>query len=52
MTTPEAYIQLTPGVITQDGQVTDASTARFLQRFITKFQEFIAYSLAPATSKA
>jgi NAD(P)H-dependent FMN reductase len=52
MTTPEAYIHLTPGVITEDGQVTDAGTARFLKKFITEFQAFIAQVLTPAISKA
>jgi chromate reductase len=52
MTTPEAYIQLTPGEITEDGQVTDAGTARFLQKFMTEFQAFVAEVLTPATTKA
>jgi chromate reductase, NAD(P)H dehydrogenase (quinone) len=34
MNTPEAYIHLTPGLVTDDGHVTDASTAQFLQKFV------------------
>lgn len=33
MGAPEAYIQLTPGLITGDGQVTEESTEKFLKRF-------------------
>jgi len=51
MSTPEAYIQLTPGVITDDGNVTDASTARFLQKFIAEFPAFIGMVLTPAAAK-
>jgi chromate reductase len=51
MTTPEAYIHLTPGLITDDGDVTDASTARFLEKFAAEFQTFIDRVLAPATAK-
>lgn len=48
MTTPEAYIHLTPGVITEDGEVTDASTARFLQKFAAEFRTFIVRVLSDA----
>lgn len=42
MTTPEAYIHLTPGVVTEDGEVTEPGTARFLQKFMAEFRTFIA----------
>jgi chromate reductase len=41
MTTPEAYINFTPGMITATDEVTDASTARFLRRFMEEFRAFI-----------
>jgi chromate reductase len=50
MSTPEAYIQLTPGLVTDDGEVTDPSTARFLEKFVAEFRTFIDRVLAPATS--
>jgi NAD(P)H-dependent FMN reductase len=51
MTTPEAYIHVTPGVVTDDGEVTDASTARFLQKFMAEFRTFIARVLTHARSQ-
>jgi chromate reductase, NAD(P)H dehydrogenase (quinone) len=41
MTAPEAYIQFTPGMITDDGQVTVESTAEFLRNFMNEFHIFI-----------
>jgi NAD(P)H-dependent FMN reductase len=41
MGTPEAYIQFAPGLITDAGEVTDASTARFLRHFLEEFRAFI-----------
>lgn len=41
MIAPEAYIRFTPGLITEDGVVTDESTARFLRRFMAEFHAFI-----------
>lgn len=41
MNSIEAYIQLKPGVITEDGDVTDASTAEFLRNYMTEFLDFI-----------
>lgn len=41
MTSPEAYIQSKPGLFTDEGEVTDEGTARFLRRFLEEFQEFI-----------
>jgi chromate reductase, NAD(P)H dehydrogenase (quinone) len=42
MTAPEAYIQFTPGLITENGEVTDEKTERFLRDFIEAFAVFIA----------
>jgi chromate reductase len=41
MNAPEAYIQFKPGLITSDGQVTDASTADFLRNYMAEFHQFI-----------
>lgn len=41
MNSPEAYITFTPGLITDDGEVTNASTEAFLRGFITEFRDFI-----------
>ena len=41
MTAPEAYIQLTPGLITADGEVTDDGTAEFLGNFMREFRDHI-----------
>lgn len=40
MTAPEAYITLKPGLITDDGEVTDASTAAFLGDFMREFRDY------------
>jgi chromate reductase len=37
----EAYIQFTPGLITDDGDVTDDSTAEFLKTYMAEFHGFI-----------
>lgn len=37
MTAPEAYITFSPGLITDDGEVTDESTAAFLTNFMAEF---------------
>jgi chromate reductase len=42
----EAYIQFTPGLITQDGQVTDEKTAEFLRNYMNEFHGFIARVLS------
>jgi chromate reductase len=42
MNAPEAYIQFTPGIITDDGEVTNDSTAEFLRNFMHEFHMFIA----------
>jgi len=41
MNAPEAYIQLTPGLIQDDGEVTDSSTEEFLRDFMMAFHQFI-----------
>jgi chromate reductase len=46
MTAPEAYISLRPGLITDDGEVTDESTATFLSDFMTEFRDHIERVLA------
>jgi chromate reductase len=41
MNSPEAYIQLTPGLIAPVGEVTVASTEQFLRTFMEEFHLFI-----------
>lgn len=41
MNAPEAYIQLTPGLIDDDGTVTDERTEAFLRGFMVSFFEYI-----------
>ena len=41
MNWPEAYIQLTPGLVTSEGEVTDPSTEKLLRTFMDEFGEFI-----------
>ena len=45
----EAYIQFKPGLITDDGAVTNPETEQFLSSFITEFHSFIAkvYTVLP-----
>lgn len=49
MNAPEAYIQFTPGLITEDGQVTVDSTEQFLQLYMNEFHAFIqrVYAVLP-----
>ena len=42
MNAPEAYIQFTPDLITDDGAVTVASTEEFLRDYMVEFHSFIA----------
>ncbi len=42
MNTVEAYIQFKPGLITEDGAVTDESTAEFLRKYMQELHLFIA----------
>ncbi|GAA1818245.1 NADPH-dependent FMN reductase [Agromyces neolithicus] len=41
MNAPEAYIHMTPGLITDDGEVTNDGTAAFLRNFMDEFYMFI-----------
>ncbi|MBR0671619.1 NADPH-dependent FMN reductase [Neoroseomonas soli] len=41
MNAPEAYIHFTPGLITDDGEVTVASTKEFLRNYMAEFHAFI-----------
>lgn len=41
MNAPEAYIQFTPGLIADDGEVTVASTEEFLRNYMEEFETFI-----------
>ena len=41
MNSPEGYIHFTPGLITDDGEVTVASTEEFLRKFMNEFHLFI-----------
>jgi chromate reductase len=42
MNAPEAYIQFTPGLVTDEGEVTNDGTADFLRNFMEEFHQFIA----------
>jgi chromate reductase len=42
MSAPEAYIQMTPGLITDDGEVTNEGTEDFLRNFMLEFEQFMA----------
>ena len=42
MTAPEAYITFRPGLFTDDGEVTDQSTATFLSDFMQEFRDHTA----------
>ena len=41
MNAPEAYIQMRPGLVTEDGEVTDPSTEEFLRHYMHEFYLFI-----------
>ena len=41
MNAPEAYIQFTPGLIADDGEVTEPSTADFLRTYMTELYRFV-----------
>ncbi len=46
MEAPEAYIQFTPGLITEAWEITDKETEQFLREFIEAFDVFVARILA------
>jgi chromate reductase len=41
MNAPEAYIQFTPGLITDQGEVTVGPTEEFLRTYMAEFHTFI-----------
>lgn len=45
MNAPEAYIQFTPGMINDDGEVTVESTESFLRNYMAEFHTFIEHVL-------
>jgi chromate reductase len=45
MGAPEAYLQLTPGLITNVGEVTDEGTEQFLRDFMEAFDVFVGHVL-------
>ena len=49
MNSPEAYIQFTPGMITDEGTVTVPSTEEFLRNYMAEFAGFIGrvYAVLP-----
>ena len=53
MTAPEAYITFKPGLITDDGEVTDDSTADFLSGFMQEFRVHIerVLTVLPRTAR-
>jgi chromate reductase len=46
MAAPEAYLQFTPGLITETGEVTDKGTEQFLRDFMKAFDVFASRVLA------
>lgn len=50
----EAYIQFTPGMITDDGDVTDQAVAGLLRGYMAEFHGFISrvYTVLPRTSSS
>lgn len=53
MNSPEAYIQFSPGMITEDGVVTVAKTEEFLRNYMAEFADFIGrvYTALPREPK-
>lgn len=49
MNAPEAYIQITPGLLGDEGEVTDETTEQFLRDFMVAFEIFIVrvHSVVP-----
>jgi chromate reductase len=52
MNSIEAYIQFTPGLIDDDGSVTDGATREFLRNYMREFHGFITrvYTVLPRTA--
>ena len=53
MNAVEAYIQFEPGLITQDGEVTNDETAEFLRNYMAEFHAFIVrvYTALPRNER-
>ena len=49
LTQPEAYLQYRDGLITDEGQITDDSTAEFLANWLSAVQEHVSSTLTSAT---
>jgi chromate reductase len=52
MNTIEAYIQFKPGLITEDGQVTDEKTVEFLRNYMSELHAFIVRVLTVLPRKS
>jgi chromate reductase len=54
MNAPEAYIQFTPGLVTDEGEVTNPSTAEFLRTYMKELLTFVerVYTVLPRGAKA
>jgi chromate reductase len=52
MGAPEAYFQFTPGLVADDGEVTEAATEAFLRDFMAAFGVFITRVLTVLTPKS
>jgi chromate reductase, NAD(P)H dehydrogenase (quinone) len=52
MNSMEAYVQFTPGLITDDGTVTQPSTEAFLRKYLETYEDFVArvLTILPSTS--
>ena len=46
MVSPEAYVQFTPDLVDDDGNVADPKTREFLQKFLAAFKKFLDRQLA------
>ena len=53
MNAPEAYIRFTPGLIDDEGLVTNEETAKFLRDYVQQFCTFIerVYTVLPRTAE-
>jgi chromate reductase len=45
MTSPEAYIQYSPEVFREDGEVTNDSTREFLRAYMAEFRTYVGMVL-------
>ena len=54
MNAPEAYIQFTPGLVTDDGEVTNESTEEFLRNYMKELHGFLerVYTVLPRDAQA